>query len=171
MRIAFITFEYPPFIIGGAGIYAANITHEFGKLGHQVIVFTPEINGSEEKCNSNVEIRRIKINKRFPFKALQFWLRLPNVIREAENDNKFDVIHFNGISYGFLKTRISRAPQVVTIHHLVRDAIQSNNLSLISRIRDISGENSLFIPFIEKRCIKCADRIIAVSNFTTDLPD
>lgn len=39
MRIAFVTFEYPPFIIGGAGIYALNVTRELAKLGHQVIVF------------------------------------------------------------------------------------------------------------------------------------
>lgn len=168
MKIAFVTFEYPPFIIGGAGIYAANITCEIAKLGHQVIVFTPKINSLDEEKydSSNLEIKRIKINKRLPFKALQFWLRLPRSIKKAENEKEFDVIHFNGISYWFLKKRLSKALHVLTVHHLVRDAIKNNNLNLISRIRDISGENSLFIPFIEKRCIKYADKIIAVSNFT-----
>ena len=98
MKIAFITFEYPPFIIGGgAGIYAQKITRELVNLGHEVVVFTP---------------------------------------------------------------------QVITIHHLVKDAIRNNNLDLISRVRDISGENSLFIPYIEKRCLHSADKVIAVSNFT-----
>jgi len=94
MRVAFITFEYPPFIMGGAGIYIMNITREIAKLGHQVVVFTPEINDSErEKCDiNNLEIKRIKMNKRLPFKALQFWLRLPKAIEKAENENSFDII-------------------------------------------------------------------------------
>ncbi|MBA7620190.1 hypothetical protein ES703_27535 [subsurface metagenome] len=107
MRLAFITFEYPPFIIGGAGICATNITREIAKLGNQVIVFTPKINKLEEKCNiNNLEIRRIRINERLPFKALQFWLRLPKAVKKTENENRFDIIHFNGISYWFLKKRI-----------------------------------------------------------------
>jgi len=167
MKIAFITFEYPPFIIGGAGIYAVNITFELAKLGHQVVVFTPEINDLEERCGiNNLEIRRVKINKRLPFKALQFWLRLPTAVKKAENENRFDIIHLNGISYWFLKKRLSKASQVITIHHLVKDAIRNNNLDLISRVRGISGENSLFIPYIEKRCLYSADKVIAVSNFT-----
>ncbi len=167
MRIAFIAFEYPPFIIGGAGIYAANITRELAKLGHQVTVFTPEVGNLKRKNNiDNLGIKRIKVNKRLPYKALQFWLLLPKAVKKAENENKFDIIHFNGISYWFLKKRLSKALHVITIHHLVKDAIRSANLSLISRIRDISGENSLIIPFIERRCIMCADKFIAVSNFT-----
>jgi len=34
MRVAFVTFEYPPFIIGGAGVYAMHVTKELAKLGH-----------------------------------------------------------------------------------------------------------------------------------------
>lgn len=41
MRVAFITFEYPPFIIGGAGTYAKNITRGLANSGHEVVVFTP----------------------------------------------------------------------------------------------------------------------------------
>jgi|LGVF01.1.fsa_nt_gb glycosyltransferase involved in cell wall biosynthesis len=168
MKVAFVTFEYPPFIMGGAGIYATNITRELAKLGHQVIVFTPQINDLEEKKDelNNLEIERIRMNKRLPFKALQFWLHLPSEVKKVESKKRFDIIHFNGISYWFLKNRISKAPHVITVHHLVQDAIRNNNLSLISRIKDVSGENNLFIPFIEKRCVKCVDRIIAVSNFT-----
>lgn len=39
MRIAFVTFEYPPFIIGGAGVYADIIIHELVKMGYDVVVF------------------------------------------------------------------------------------------------------------------------------------
>lgn len=167
MKIAFVTFEYPPFINGGAGIYASNITRELSKLGHNVIVFTPDIVDEVSIPNiNNLEIRKVSVNKKLPFKALQFWLRLPAEVKMAERDTKFDIVHFNSISYWFLKKKLSKARHIVTIHHLVKDAIQNNNLTLFSRIRDVSGENSFFISFIEKRCIKFADKIIAVSQFT-----
>lgn len=161
MKVAFITFEYPPFIMGGAGIYATNITRQLAKLDHQVIVFTPKINDlEEEECHiDNFEVRRIKVNKRLPFKLLQFWLHLPKAVQEAENKKKFDIIHFNDISYLFFKKRISKAPNVVTVHHLIRDTIRYINPSLSSR-------TSLILPFIQKRIINCADRIIADSKFT-----
>lgn len=167
MRIAFITFEYPPFIIGGAGIYALNITRELAKLGHQVVVFTPGV--SENKSKSDLytlKIQNVSINKKLPFKALQFWLRLPSEIKKVGKNNQFDIIHFNGISYWFLKKRLSRAKHIVTVHHLVKDAIKNTNLSFISRMKDISGENSFFMSFLEKKCIKSPDKLVAVSNFT-----
>jgi glycosyltransferase involved in cell wall biosynthesis len=167
MKIAFVTFEYPPFINGGAGIYASNITRELSKLGHNVVVFAPDLFDEVSSPNvNNLKIQKIPVNKKLPFKALQFWLRLPSEIKKVEKETKFDIIHFNSISYWFLKKRLSKAKHVITIHHLVRDAVQNNNPSLLSRIIDISGENSFFIPFIEKRCISFADKIIAVSQFT-----
>lgn len=165
MRIAFITFEYPPFINGGAGTYAINVTRELGKLGHEVTVFTPQID-SIEYVIDNLKVCRIALSDNLPFRALQFWLKLPKTIMNIESSNKFDIIHFNGLSYWFLKNELSEAPNVVTIHHLVTDTIKCNNLSFISRIKDISGENSSLMPFLEERCIKCADKIISVSKFT-----
>lgn len=168
MRIAFVTFEYPPFIIGGAGTYAEKITCELAKLGHDVFVFTPQIEGLHKETVDvpNLRIIRVSLSGRLPFRALQFWLRLPEEVKAAEQNGKFDIIHFNGLSYWFLGKRLVNAPHIVTIHHLVTDAIKSNNLSMVSRFKNLSGENSLIIPWIEKRCIHFADKIIAVSNFT-----
>lgn len=167
MRIAFITFEYPPFINGGAGICAINVTRELAKLGHEVTVFTPQIDSIESFNDiENLKVCRIALNDNLPFRALQFWLKLPEAIKNIESSNKFDIIHFNGLSYWFVKKKLSKAPHIITIHHLVTDAIKCNNLSRISRFCDISGENSFFIPFIEKRGVKCADKIISVSKFT-----
>lgn len=167
MRIAFVTFEYPPFIIGGAGIYALNVTRELAKLGHQVVVFTPDIMECTSKSDlCNLKIQRVSINKKLPFKAFQFWLRLPNEIKNIEKEARFDIVHFNGMSYWFLNKRLSKAKHIATIHHLVKDAIKNNNLSFISRMKDINGENSFFLSFLERRFIKSPDKLIAVSNFT-----
>lgn len=167
MRIAFITFEYPPFIIGGAGTYAINVTRELVKLGHEVTVFTPQIESIESvNDDEKLKVCRIVLNDNLPFRAVQFWLKLPEAIKEIESSNKFDIIHFNGLSYWFVKNKLAEAPNVVTIHHLVTDAIKCNNMSLISRIKDISGENNFLMPRIEKKCVKCADKIVSVSKFT-----
>jgi glycosyltransferase involved in cell wall biosynthesis len=169
MKIAFITYEFPPFIIGGAGIYAKYLTQNLAERGHQVNVFSPEIvkNNSMAKSGiDNIETIKVRTYNKIPFKSIQFYLQLPKIMKKIEKENNFDIIHFNGISYWFFKKRISKAPHVITIHHLVKDAIKSNNLSLFSRVKDITGETSFIIPFIEKRSIKSSDGIISVSNFT-----
>jgi glycosyltransferase involved in cell wall biosynthesis len=168
MRIAFVTFEYPPFIIGGAGVYALNVTQELAKLGHKIIVFTPDIADTKEEVYNidNLEIVKIKINKNLPLKSLQFWLSLPKEIRTKEIDKEFDIVHFNGISYHFLINKISNASHIITIHHLVRDAIKNNKVNLFSKIFNISSENNFILPFVEKMNVNSGHKIISVSNFT-----
>jgi glycosyltransferase involved in cell wall biosynthesis len=171
MRVAFVTFEYPPFIVGGAGVHAAHITEELAKLGHQVVVFTPaagNIDGVEQPSDANLQVWHVPVRETIPFKALQFWINLPGEIKKAEEERKFDVIHINGLSYWFLPRRLSTAPHVLTVHHLVRDAAENTGLDLSSRIKDLSGENGVLIPQIEKRAVESVDRIIAVSNYTKD---
>jgi glycosyltransferase involved in cell wall biosynthesis len=91
---------------------------------------------------------------------------LPNAIRRAEKDEPFDILHFNGLCYSFVPRRLSKAPQVITVLHPVRDAIEYVNPDLISRIKGLSGETNLIYPHIEKRAINSADAIIAISHYT-----
>lgn len=42
MRICFVLIEYPPFIAGGAGVYAECLCQELAKLDHEVHVLTPQ---------------------------------------------------------------------------------------------------------------------------------
>lgn len=170
MRIAYVTFEYPPFIMGGAGIHAKHITRELARRGHHVVVFTPSISELIPDSNNdvNIEVVRIPVHPTIPFKALQFWLRLPKEIERIEKMKNFDIIHFNGLSYWFLKKRIAHAPHIVTIHHLVTDAVISHGQSFFSRLKNISGETGFFLPAIEKRCIQSAVKIVAVSKYTKD---
>ena len=171
MRIAFVTFEYPPIIHGGAGIYAAHIVEELEKLGHQIIVFTPTPNATdstEYPPSANLQIWHVPVHETLPFRALQFWINLPREIKKAEKEQQFDIVHINSISYWFLKKRLSTAPHVLTVHHLASDAAGNTDLSFFSRISDLSGENGLILPLIERRAINSADKIIAVSYYTKD---
>ena len=99
-------------------------------------MFVPEVSNIDfDNHKKNIKIEKIKINERIPFKGLQFWLRLPKVVREIHKIEKFGLIHFNGYYYGFLKKQIIKSPQVVTVHHLAVDAIKHNNLNILSRIK------------------------------------
>ncbi len=42
MRIAFLTWEFPPEIIGGLGVYSDNAVRQLRASGHEVVVFAPK---------------------------------------------------------------------------------------------------------------------------------
>ncbi|NQU99339.1 MAG: glycogen/starch synthase [Parcubacteria group bacterium] len=52
MKTAFLTWEYPPNIAGGAGIVTDNIVSQLSELGHEVFVFVPRLENSFESHNS-----------------------------------------------------------------------------------------------------------------------
>lgn len=169
MRIAFVTFEYPPFLIGGAGVYAYQLTKRLAELGHEIVIFTPS--GYEQGSTDSIErvqCRYVPVSLSLPFKAMQFWINLPRHVRDEEQNGQFDVIHFNGISYGFIKRRLINAPHVLTIHHLIVRSIKNEQGGVINRIRDLGSETSPLMPKIEERSTASADRIIAVSKFTRE---
>jgi glycosyltransferase involved in cell wall biosynthesis len=167
MRILFITFEYPPHINGGAGVYAVNITRELINLDNDVTIITPLINGAKiyEK-SGKLTIYRIPLENKLPLKAVQFWIKIPNIVKKAKLSNNFDIVHVNGTSYWFISRRLTAAPQIVTIHHLVKNIINNKKFNIFSRIININHENNLFLPIIEKRCIHSSELIIADSDFT-----
>jgi glycosyltransferase involved in cell wall biosynthesis len=166
MRIAFVTFNDPSYRGGGSGRNAIRICEELAKMGHQVVIIAPGLRKSVEELGENLIVKRVKTNSGLPLKSLQFWIGVPKAIRECERDSAFDVIHFNGVSYWFLRRRLSRAVQVCTVHHLVKDARGDDSKKPFTLLSAFSTENNPLLPFLEKRCIDSVDRIITVSEFT-----
>jgi len=168
LRIGFITFEYPPSICGGAGVYAYNITKEIAKLGHEVHVITRKSTERKVKklisTSDNIFIHRVP-HFSAPFvKSPTFWLGLFHKCLEVQKEfGEFDIIHGNQISDLSLSSSIFRQPRVVTIHHLAYSI--ASKFNFLKRILNLSGELSLS-PFLEKIVINRADMLIAVSNFT-----
>lgn len=163
MKIAFVTFEYPPFIIGGAGVYADNLTRELVNLGHHITIFTPDL-GNTYKKKGNLEICTIKINRNVPFPALQFWIKLPKEIQKVHETVNFDLVHFNGLSYWFLKKNLIKTPKVTTIHHSIADNSLRGDFKFFKLLNN--SEENLFMLLIERRCIHDSDKLICVSEFT-----
>lgn len=163
MRIAFVSFEYPPGIKGGAGVYANEIVDELALLGHEVTVFSPGV-GPPRTIRQGVSLCPVGVGSRIPMSALMFWLHLPRVIRKEHSAKQFDIVHFNGISYWFLRRRLVDAPQVATIHHLAIDAM---NVGASGRGKiQLLGEDNPLLQFMELRCLKSVDRVVCVSKST-----
>jgi glycosyltransferase involved in cell wall biosynthesis len=167
MRIAFVTFEFPPFTIGGAGVYAEHVVNELAELGHEIVVFTPRTaRENDEPPKNGIVQAPVRVTSTLRFPAVRFWVKLPHTIRRAEKDEPFDIIHFNGLCYSFAPRRLSKAPHVITVLHPVRDAIEHVSPRLISRIKGMSTETNFVYPHIEKRAVKSTDAIIAISDYT-----
>ena len=151
MRVAFVTFEYPPHEVGGAGIYAAKIVAELAQRGVHVDIFAPTY---DDYClPPGATVVGVPVDRQKPFAALQFWLNLPETFAQAEREGHYDIVHFNGTCYWFLN-RLTDSPTVVTIHHLARDSIAHD--------RGVG----VLLSLVERRAIAMADRVVAVSGFT-----
>ncbi|MFC2021451.1 glycosyltransferase family 4 protein [Chloroflexota bacterium] len=167
MKIAFITFEYPPFVHGGAGVYADNLTRELAKLGHEIHVITTRVAGSDKESNvDGLFIHRLRfINKPF-LSTASFWFFLrkefPAIVRQVGG---FDIVHGNGVSDFSLGQKEVSSVRVSTVHHLSQTTIKALKMGLLHRIRNIRGEVGI-VPFMQPIYIRRADRIIAVSQFT-----
>lgn len=167
MKIAFITFQYPPFVQGGAGTYAYNLTKGLARLGHEVHVIAPRVAGyGKESVEEGLFVHRLSfLNKPF-LRALSFWFSLRKDFPSLEQRaGEFDVVHDNGLSAFSLNSEAVSCPRAVTIHHLARTTVKTLEVSLLRRVRNLRGEIA-FSPLIEPLCMKRADRIIAVSQFT-----
>lgn len=166
MRIAFVTIEYPPNLIGGAGAYAGELCARLGARGHEVVVFAPlDINSPHPSTTRGVKICPIKTSPLLP-QSIQFWLHLRTAIRE---EGPFDIIHINSFPFYFLnQTKLADCPQVLTVHHLVSDAQECNHVSQLRRLMDLRGENAIILPYLERSCIRTSNSIIGVSKYTVE---
>ncbi|MGB2727286.1 MAG: glycosyltransferase family 4 protein [Halobacteriota archaeon] len=167
MRFAFVTFEYPPFVQGGAGVYAENITKELARLGNEVHVITPKVDGSEEyKIGNGIFIHRINFINKPLLSAPSYWIGLKKQFKIIEQDvGGFDVVHGNAVSDFSLIKKMVNVPRIITVHHLARDVLEIINPTFLDRVKHLGGEIGM-TPFIEKICIERADKIITVSEYT-----
>jgi len=167
MKVALVTFEYPPFMQGGAGVYVYNLAKELVKLGHEVHVITRKAPECErESVEEGVFIHRVGfLNKPF-LAAVSFWFSLRKDFSSIEKlAGGFDIVHGNGLSAFSLSPKVVSAPSVITIHHLTRTTRKALKTNLLGRVRNIRGETGIS-SLIEPLCIRRADRIIADSEFT-----
>ncbi|MEM0448346.1 MAG: glycosyltransferase family 4 protein [Methanomassiliicoccales archaeon] len=168
MRVTFVTFEYPPLIMGGAGVYAANLTKELAKLGHEVKVIT----FGGEKCDNShptekdgIIVDRVQ-GKASTLRWIALDLKISRKIGHAPRSQRPDVVHLNSLGYIGLRDKSKGPPYVATAHHLVGEIPKRAGLRFSDRIMDFFGENGFLIPAMERFGTSFVDRIIAVSHKT-----
>lgn len=167
MKVAIITLEYPPHIIGGAGIYLQAIVPELVRLGHEVHVIAP---GTAMHYGRTIEqgayIHRLPVSNQPRWKTVSFWAAQPRLFRHVEQAaGGFALVHSNGPSDLLLRRSMAPRPRLVTVHHLARSSLRAVRPSLRERLRQPGHELGL-MPHLELFSIRRADHIVAVSEAT-----
>ena len=137
MRIAFISYEYPPDTGGGGiGTYLINVTQGLAVRGHQVAL----ICGGKE--NSRIKENNFLIRK-FAGDQREFPSRAANVFSEEHQKSPFDLVEITDYkAWGLeVQRRFSEIPSVVKLHtpSFVIDQLHWQPPSLSQKIRMILG--------------------------------
>lgn len=163
MKIAFLTWEYPPKISGGGGRYAEEVTERLAKSGHRVFVFSP--NKVESRFSNLTHVQVPIINLPF-LRLITFWLNLAFIFKFMDLRVGFDLIHVNEyVDFLLLKFLTKELPRVLTVHHLASEVVEVLKPPIIRRLKNLGSEIGI-APLLEKTSIRRADHIITVSENT-----
>jgi glycosyltransferase involved in cell wall biosynthesis len=173
LKICFVSMQYPPLTLGGAGVYAHCLCTELSKLGHEVHVVSPTIHKEHTQTTKNgIFIHRIPVVNKPMLKTSSYWLRLRKCYRKLQEEIKFDLLHANVTSDLSLTKNQVKTPRVVTIHHLAKTTFNAVDTSPLQSFGNMQGETSILsrlekkLGDFDKIVIRRADKIIAVSEFT-----
>jgi len=108
MKVCFISFEYPPEIIGGMGTYAQHIVEGLRKRGIDVSVITR----GEETSHMN-KIYKVVTSDRLYWRRFDFIKQAIRLFHSLNKICKFDLVHLNGV---YPITRGFELPTVCTLH-------------------------------------------------------
>jgi glycosyltransferase involved in cell wall biosynthesis len=130
-----------PFFHGGVGIVALNLTKEFGKMGHEVILATPTSPPHELKDYITWYYALRKPTLPDPFYAIQFYLYNNEAIKDIVRQEKPDVILTHGPLVIIAKA-VHEVPIVSVIHGTYANEVKwmwYHPVFGIERIRYITG--------------------------------
>jgi phosphatidylinositol alpha 1,6-mannosyltransferase len=168
MRIAFITFEYPPRIWGGAGVYAENLVTSMARMGHELEVYVPTPGGRSvvEGRAPGVVVNRIGTHlDRLPG-FLPFCLGVTKRLERAKGRERPDVVHVNSIGFFAFRDRVNGPAYVSTGHHLSAEMVRKVRPRTVDRVLDYRGESGHLSSMMERSGARFPDRFIAVSQET-----
>lgn len=162
MKILVVNYEYPP-IGGGGGSSCQEIVERLVKRGHTVDVFTAGYKKFQkiEKQKNGLTIYRVKSNRKSEhevgfFGLVSFLLRGMFKIRKFAFPENYDVIHYHfSVPTGLLSFfHTKKIPAVITLHGIDVPGFHKDEFPLFQKLT----------KFFNKRIIKRADKVIAVSN-------
>ena len=163
ITVLHLSWEFPPFKVGGLGTHVYNLSRAQAKVGLKPIVLTCGFNGlyGKEETKDGFTIYRINADK-IPAENFFAWVLQMNMLLQFEaarifRENRISIIH----AHDWLVTttavalkHIYRVPLVGTIH-----ALESG------RYGGIRGDRQVLIHDLEAKLVFEAWRVICCSNF------
>jgi 1,4-alpha-glucan branching enzyme len=162
MRVCFITFEYPPNMIGGLGVYAEQIVE--GLKAKNVDVTTISLGNRTE---FDKKIFRIQVTNVHYWRRLFFIRSAKSLFARLNGNRKFDVVHLNGAYPIRKKVGI---PTVCTFHSVNLSQMQVS-LRKISGIKSKEDISDLLLKdtigcLSDIGSVRASDKIICPSPVT-----
>ncbi|MBW9222658.1 glycosyltransferase family 4 protein [Methanothermococcus sp. SCGC AD-155-C09] len=161
MKIAMITWEYPPIMVGGLSVHCKGLAEALVKIGHDVDIITVGYELPEYENVNGVNIHRVRPIKHGHF--LTWALLMENAMKKKLGllgiDN-YDVIHCHDWMTHSVGSSIK--------HLLNKPYIQSIHSTEMGRCGGIHSEDSKVINDLEWWSTYESHALITVSNSTKE---
>jgi glycosyltransferase involved in cell wall biosynthesis len=175
MKIGFFSWEYPPFLVGGLGIYSLNMTKKFVERGNEVFIFTMNFNLKEFE-----EKEGIKIYRPFcPDSSQTISLFANNdILSWGENLKLFsDIFNYNLLSAKkFIEVCKKEKFDVIAVHDWISAfsglMLKKTGVPIVFHLHSVeevrNSPGSETLKNLERKMAREANKIITVSEAMRD---
>jgi glycosyltransferase involved in cell wall biosynthesis len=165
LRVCFISFEYPPNILGGAGTYAETLVTGLRRRGVDTFVISK---GNQH--DNDHRTFRVPASNSVYWRRLFFMEPAMGLFRKLNSRYKFDLIHFNEPHVILEKPKL---PTVCTLHSNQMNEIKlklagAGTLKTVGDIKDLILKSSIG-SILDVFTARMADKIICPSPHLTEL--
>jgi len=165
MRVCLVSYEFPP---GGGGeaSYVSGLATSLGRLGHEVLVVTPQPARAQDAGDL---FKIIPTRPRHTLiRELEFLAEAERAISYFAEHHRVDIVHvtFDYPTF-FFRLRNSGVPCVATVHHLhlvEALAMLAHEKSITQKVAQMLKASTL--TAFEGRLTRQCKGVIAVSGFT-----
>ncbi len=177
MKILYLSDDFPPEVLGGAGIIAHQEAIAMSKLGHEIAIITTtrDLN----KCGTFVE-NGLKVHRLYSSYAERWraYISINNrkVVKQISqiiNEFKPDIVHAHNIhshiSYAGLKVAKNSGARVLLTFHDLMAVSYGKVIKGSMSISDIGFRYNPFRNFFIKKYLGYADKLLAVSEAVSSI--
>jgi len=166
LRICLVSYEFPP-SGGGEASYVSSLATGLGRLGHEVLVITPQT--TSEAAGGPFRIIPT-VPRNALLRELEFLAQAERIISDLAAHGRIDVVHVT-FDYPTFFFRLKRrgVPCVATVHHLhLAEALSMlrHESSAPQKIAQMLRASTL--TAFEGRLVRQCKAVIAVSGFTAE---
>jgi glycosyltransferase involved in cell wall biosynthesis len=169
-RVALISHEFPPFLIGGIGSHCYDLAYSLSKKKVDTTVICGSLSNQVEvdKVNSHLQIVRLPFYDKSP-KFL--WFQAQNLRNFAKLLDNVDIVHgvhpISSAACSHLAKKLEK-PFVTTIHEVIMDSLRSLVVSSLSEwsLGDVmlNGVGYPLNDFLIKTCLNNADHVVVCGS-------